>query len=62
MKNFLKTCKEKILNFDVKQVISKMRVDVEEILATNGYYFERDNVIKASQDCVPLRDWVVAVV
>ena len=62
MKNFLKTCKEKILFFEVKDVHESVRKEVEKIIETHAYSFIRENVWKASQQAVPLADWVKAVV
>jgi hypothetical protein len=62
MKNFLRTCKDEILNFEVKSVREDIRRNVESIMDTHSYSFQRENIYKASQSTVLLRDWIVAVV
>ena len=62
MKNFLKVCKDQILVFDIKQISEKTRNEVEAIITEHAYFFQRENVFKASQDAVPLADWVKAAV
>lgn len=49
MKNFLKTCKEKILYFEIKDIHENIRVEVEKIIEAHAYSFQRDNIWKASQ-------------
>lgn len=62
MKNFLKVCKDQILVFDIKSVSEKVRKEVENIISENAFYLQRENVMKASLDAVPLADWVKAAV
>ena len=62
MKNFLKGCKDQILVFDINTVTERTRKEVEAIITEHAYSFQRENVKKASQDAVPLADWVKAAV
>lgn len=48
--------------FDIKTISEKTRKEVEGIITEYSYSFQRQNVFKASQDAVPLADWVKAAV
>jgi dynein heavy chain 2 len=62
MRNFLPTCKNKILNFDIRDVSDQMRNDAEVIITENANEFRRERIFQASQDAAPLADWVKATI
>lgn len=62
MKTFIKTCVEKIMNFDIDKVKPDLRREVESQMAQYARSFERDVIYKASAAAGPLADWVKAVV
>jgi hypothetical protein len=41
MKNFLKVCKDQILDFDIKSISEKIRNEVENIISDHPTFFQR---------------------
>lgn len=62
MKNFVKSCVEKILNFDVKNMKADLRREVENMMVANARSFEQKVIYNSSAAAGPLADWVKAVV
>lgn len=62
MKSFVKTCVEKILNFEVKNMKADLRKEVENMMAANARSFDQKVIYNSSAAAGPLADWVKAVV
>lgn len=62
MKAFIKTCVEKILNFDINGLNPDVAKEVEAIMRENPNSFNKEMSYKASKAAGPLSEWTKAVV
>lgn len=62
MKNFVKGCVDKILNFDIKTLKSDLRGEAEVVMNSHAKSFEKNVIYNSSAAAGPLADWVKAVI
>lgn len=62
MKNFVKGCVDKILNFDIQSMKSDLRSEAEGVLNSHAKSFEKNVIYNSSAAAGPLADWVKAVI